>query len=89
MRSTGPAYAQECRACADWHLKNLCDIGFKAVARQTQGHPIVVAHNSSSPGRSVLFDGHYSVQPVDPAELWDHDPFEARTGTAKPRASTE
>ena len=58
IRSTDPAYAQECRACADWRVQDLRDIGFEAVARQTQG------------------------QPVDPVELWDHDPFEARTGTA-------
>jgi acetylornithine deacetylase/succinyl-diaminopimelate desuccinylase-like protein len=74
--STDPAYAAECRACADWHVKDLREIGFDADARQTQGHPIVVAHDRNSAGRSVLFYGHYDVQPVDPVELWDHDPFE-------------
>ena len=56
--------------------KDLRSIGFEASARQTQGHPIVVAHDRNSPGPSVLFYGHYDVQPVDPVELWDHDPFE-------------
>jgi acetylornithine deacetylase/succinyl-diaminopimelate desuccinylase-like protein len=63
--STDPAYAGECRACADWHVEDLRSIGFEANARQTQGHPIVVAHDRNSPGRSVLFYGHYDVQPVD------------------------
>jgi acetylornithine deacetylase/succinyl-diaminopimelate desuccinylase-like protein len=74
--STDQAYAEQCRACADWHVQDLRSIGFKAEARKTQGHPIVVAHDRDSSGRSVLFYGHYDVQPVDPVELWDHDPFE-------------
>ena len=74
--STDPAYAKDCRACADWHVQDLRSIGFESSVRQTEGHPIVVAHDRNSPGSSVLFYGHYDVQPVDPVELWDHDPFE-------------
>ncbi|HLG79535.1 MAG TPA: M20/M25/M40 family metallo-hydrolase [Bradyrhizobium sp.] len=74
--STDPAYAEECRACADWHVQDLRSIGFEASARKTPGLPIVVGHDRRASGRSVLFYGHYDVQPVDPVELWDHDPFE-------------
>ncbi|MBF9235449.1 M20/M25/M40 family metallo-hydrolase [Microvirga sp. BT350] len=73
--STDPAFADQCRACAEWHAKDLASIGFKASARDTPGHPIVVGHDRSGNGHSVLFYGHYDVQPVDPLELWDHDPF--------------
>lgn len=76
--STDPAYAAECRACADWHVADLASIGFEASARPTPGHPIVVAHDRSAKGPSALFYGHYDVQPVDPLELWDHDPFDPR-----------
>jgi len=74
--STDPAFAADCGACADWHVEDLKSIGFEASARDTPGHPIVVGHDRSSPGTSALFYGHYDVQPVDPLELWDHDPFE-------------
>ncbi|MCB2672362.1 peptidase M20, partial [Listeria monocytogenes] len=72
--STDPAYAAETRACAEWHAADLASIGFDASVRDTAGHPMVVAHNRSAPGTSVLFYGHYDVQPVDPLELWEHDP---------------
>lgn len=74
--STDPAYAEECRACADWHVADLAGIGFEASARPTAGHPIVVAHDHGAAGPSALFYGHYDVQPVDPLELWTRDPFE-------------
>ncbi|WP_205963435.1 M20/M25/M40 family metallo-hydrolase [Roseicella aquatilis] len=74
--STDPAYAAECRACAEWHAKDLASIGFDAAVRDTPGHPMVVAHDRRAGGPSALFYGHYDVQPVDPLELWDHDPFE-------------
>lgn len=74
--STDPAFAAECKACAEWHAEDLRSIGFDASSRSTPGHPIVVGHDRSAPGFSVLFYGHYDVQPVDPLELWSHDPFE-------------
>jgi len=73
--STDPAYAAACRDCAEWHVADLRAIGFDAAAHPTPGHPIVVGHARQAAGRSALFYGHYDVQPVDPLELWDHDPF--------------
>lgn len=74
--STDPAYAAECQANAEWHVADLKSLGFEAAVRPTPGHPMVVAHDRSASGLSVLFYGHYDVQPVDPLELWDRDPFE-------------
>lgn len=74
--STDPAFAEQCRACADWLVAELTDIGFEATAHATPGHPIVVAHDHAARGYSALFYAHYDVQPVDPLALWDHDPFE-------------
>src|SRR5512139_3587280 len=79
--STDPAFAAECKACAEWHAADLASIGFEASARPTPGHPIVVAHERSAKGPSALFYGHYDVQPVDPLDLWAPDPFEPRIAT--------
>ncbi len=73
--STDPAYAKECARAADWLVKDLQSLGFDASARPTPGHPMVVAHGGEG-GPHLLFYGHYDVQPVDPLELWDNDPFE-------------
>ncbi|MBO6885610.1 MAG: M20/M25/M40 family metallo-hydrolase [Marivita sp.] len=74
--STVPAHAGDCRAAADWLAGQLAGLGFDASVRPTGGHPMVVAHQTDAPGPHVLFYGHYDVQPVDPLELWDSDPFE-------------
>ncbi|MGC1430416.1 MAG: M20/M25/M40 family metallo-hydrolase [Albidovulum sp.] len=73
--STDPAYKADCSRAADWLAGELEGLGFKAAVRPTPGHPMVVAH-SDGPGRHFLFYGHYDVQPVDPLNLWDRDPFD-------------
>lgn len=57
---------------------NLKKIGADSVQIfSTDGHPIVYAEkiiNENLP--TVLVYGHYDVQPADPYELWDSDPFD-------------
>lgn len=76
--STDPAYAADVRRAAEWLRGELAALGFEAALRETAGHPVVLARSAPGQGRSLLFYGHYDVQPVDPVELWDHDPFDAR-----------
>ena len=75
--STDPEFAAECRKAADWLVEDLKSIGFEASVRPTPGHPMVVAHHDGPAGSPhILFYGHYDVQPVDPLELWENDPFD-------------
>ncbi|WP_346910662.1 dipeptidase [uncultured Roseibium sp.] len=80
--STDPAFDKDCRSAAEWLAKELTDIGIEASVRETDGHPMVVGHRKTgNAGPHVLFYGHYDVQPVDPLDLWDTDPFEPRIVT--------
>lgn len=79
--STDPAYAPQCRAAAEHVAADLKSIGFDASVRPTEGHPVVVGKANGAAGPSVLFYGHYDVQPVDPLNLWKTPPFEPRIET--------
>ncbi|BBU56349.1 hypothetical protein KU6B_26140 [Mameliella alba] len=73
--STDPAYADKCQQAAAWLVQDLQSLGIAAETRATPGHPMVVGHVEGD-GPHVLFYGHYDVQPVDPLDLWDRDPFD-------------
>ena len=83
--STDPAYAADCRRAAEWLVDDLKTIGFDASVRDTTGHPMVVAHHDGPQGSPhILFYGHYDVQPVDPLNLWQHDPFDPAVRELEP-----
>jgi len=73
--STDPAFASDCQRAADWLVTDLKSLGVNAETRETPGHPMVIGHVGEGKPH-LLFYGHYDVQPVDPLELWDRDPFD-------------
>jgi acetylornithine deacetylase/succinyl-diaminopimelate desuccinylase-like protein len=77
--SAQPAHAADCQHAAEWVRAQLAGLGFTVTVNPTPGHPVVVAQHpgpAGYAGPSVLFYGHYDVQPVDPLELWNSPPFE-------------
>ncbi|WP_108659428.1 dipeptidase [Acuticoccus kandeliae] len=79
--STDPAYDEACRNAAHWLREDLAALGFLAEVRDTEGKPMVLGFPNEVAANDkphVLFYGHYDVQPVDPLDLWDADPFEPR-----------
>jgi acetylornithine deacetylase/succinyl-diaminopimelate desuccinylase-like protein len=63
------------RNCAEWVAGKLEEAGAKARIMETEGHPVVYAEIGEGP-KTLLSYGHYDVQPPEPLELWESDPFE-------------
>ena len=74
-----PQHATDVRRAADWTASALRAAGVPDVRLvDTPGHPVVYGEWLGAPGKpTILFYGHYDVQPVDPLELWTSPPFEA------------
>ncbi len=75
--STDPEYREEVLRCADFVVDRMKDAGLEARLIDNGGYPLVYGEWTGAPGKpTILFYGHYDVQPADPLELWDNPPFE-------------
>ena len=73
------AHLGDCARCAAWLKRKLKGLGFtvELVQISPETPPVLFAERSAEgEGTTVLFYGHYDVQPVDPLELWTTPPFE-------------
>jgi acetylornithine deacetylase/succinyl-diaminopimelate desuccinylase-like protein len=88
-----PQHAGDVRACAEWTVAELTRIGLQRVELiETPGNPVVYGEwLGAAEAPTILFYGHYDVQPVDPLDLWDTPPFEAtvRDGEIYARGSAD
>lgn len=75
--SADPAFKNDVKKTAEVVADHLTKIGMDLVKiYPTKGHPIVYAEKIMNPSfPTVLVYGHYDVQPADPYELWDSEPF--------------
>src|SRR6202022_4479713 len=78
---------------AQWVADHLRSAGFKTVEIvPTHLHPLVYAESLEAPGKpTVLFYGHYDVQPADPLDLWTSPAFlpEERNGNLFGRGTAD
>lgn len=75
--SADPQYKNDVRNAAEWLSGQLKSIGVKSQIYETKGHPIVYGEYFIGDDKpTVLFYGHYDVQPPDPLELWETEPFD-------------
>ncbi|MBM7662137.1 acetylornithine deacetylase/succinyl-diaminopimelate desuccinylase-like protein [Bacillus mesophilus] len=63
--------------CADLLKGMMEDIGVSTQIFKTEGQPIIYGEIMTDPSNlTILFYGHYDVQPVDPLHQWLSPPFE-------------
>jgi acetylornithine deacetylase/succinyl-diaminopimelate desuccinylase-like protein len=88
-----PQHQPDVRRCAEWTARELERIGMQNVRLiETPGNPVVYADWLGAAGApTMLFYGHYDVQPVDPVDQWASPPFEAtvRDGEIYARGSAD
>jgi len=85
-------HKQDVQDCANWLKDHLDKIGFKTTMYPTAGNPIIYAELMVGDNRpTVLYYGHYDVQPPEPLNLWITPPFspETREGYFYARGSSD
>jgi acetylornithine deacetylase/succinyl-diaminopimelate desuccinylase-like protein len=76
--STLPEHKPDVRRAAEFAKSELLSAGMtSAELIEGDGNPLVYAEWLGAPGKpTVLFYGHYDVQPPDPMDEWKSPPFE-------------
>jgi acetylornithine deacetylase/succinyl-diaminopimelate desuccinylase-like protein len=75
--SADPAHAADVERAAEWLAAFVRGAGGEAEVLPTDTFPLIVGELPASNGAAptVLVYGHVDVQPPDPLELWESDPF--------------
>ena len=76
--SAKPEHREDMRRCANRLVELLLEAGAdEACVSESAGNPVVFGRKIVDPAaRTVLVYGHYDVQPAEPFEKWNSDPFE-------------
>ena len=77
--SADPEHAADLDRAADWVAERIRSAGGTVEIQQRNGRPLVIGEVAASTGAEaprVIAYAHLDVQPADPLELWDSDPWE-------------
>jgi acetylornithine deacetylase/succinyl-diaminopimelate desuccinylase-like protein len=76
--STDSAYAKEVKRAGEWVVADMRHIGLTAELIETDRHPLVYGEwlGAGQDKPTVLFYGHYDVQPASLDDGWHNEPFE-------------
>jgi len=78
--SADPSHAGDVVRAGEWVCALIREAGGECEIVDWHGHPLAVGEirASANPGSAptVICYGHFDVQPADPLELWESDPFE-------------
>jgi acetylornithine deacetylase/succinyl-diaminopimelate desuccinylase-like protein len=79
--SADPAHKADVQRAAEWVCERVREAGGECEIVDWHGQPLAIGEVRASQGPesapTVLCYGHFDVQPPDPLELWESDPFEA------------
>ena len=75
--SADPGHAGDVRAAAEWLAEFVRRAGGAAEVVPTDTQPLIIGELAASNGSAptVLVYGHVDVQPPDPLDLWESEPF--------------
>lgn len=85
-------HKQDLVDCAEWLTDHLTKVGFKTQLVKTKGHPLVYAEYMAGKNLpTIMYYGHYDVQPPEPLDLWKSPPFkpEIRDGAIYARGASD
>jgi acetylornithine deacetylase/succinyl-diaminopimelate desuccinylase-like protein len=77
--SADTAHADDVKRAADWVCSFVRDAGGECEVLDWHGQPLAIGELKASGGGeapTVICYGHFDVQPPDPLELWESEPFE-------------
>jgi acetylornithine deacetylase/succinyl-diaminopimelate desuccinylase-like protein len=77
--SADPEHRADVENAAGWVADFVRGAGGEAQVVDWEGHPLAIGELRASHGGeapTVILYGHFDVQPPDPLELWESDPFE-------------